>query len=215
MQPLLCGDNNRNNKQPNYNMRVILLIFCLGQICLAGPITEPKFVGDWSETTNGLRGRLLLGVYPQDAFHAQHNSKQAVVYIELQNITSIETIYVSYDPIESPLRCELKNSNGDIVKPNGVALGDLRPAPCRLALPRDSSLRFSATFLAGAPSDSLLISVGEMVAGGAWEIPLESTNVYYLSGTFSPTLPANETNPHVWEGTLKLPPVKISTKDIK
>ena len=198
-------------------MRVIILFVCLTcQLCLAGPVTEPKFIGDWSEPTNGLRGRLLIAERSQDKWDVQNNSRSGVVYLELQNITSGDTLYVYYAEVKSPLRCELRDSIGNNIPTGNVFVNsDWRPQPCWLVLPNDSTLRFSTTILMGAPTNSLLISVGEAIDGGSWKIPLDSTNVYYLSGTFNPTPPVNETRPHVWEGTLKLPPVKISTKDVK
>ncbi len=35
------------------------------------------------------------------------------------------------------------------------------------------------------------------------------TNDYFLSATFTATIPANEEQPPMWEGTLVLPPIKI------
>ncbi|HEY5234407.1 MAG TPA: hypothetical protein VIK35_12820 [Verrucomicrobiae bacterium] len=52
-----------------------------------------------------------------------------------------------------------------------------------------------------------------------WRIPRGDTNDYYLSGTLTltipsgispPTLQGNNIQPIPWQGTLKLPPVKIS-----
>jgi hypothetical protein len=198
-------------------MRIIVLFLCLTcQFCLAGPVTEPKFIGDWSETTNGLRGRLLFAERSPEKWEIQNNSRSGVVFLELQNIASADTLYVYYDEVRSPLHCELRDSVGNVIPLGGVFVNsDLRPAPCWLALPNNSTLRFSTTVFVNSPKNSLLISVGEAMDGGAWKIPLDSTNDYYLSGTFNPTPPENETRPHVWEGTLKLPPVKISVRQIQ
>ena len=196
-------------------MRVIFLFFCLTcQLCLAGQVTETKFIGDWSEPTNGLRGRLLFAERSQDKWDIQNNSRSGVVYLELENLG--DTIYVYYDEVKSPLRCELRDSLGNLVPSGNVFVSsDWRPEPCWLGLPNDSTLRFSTTILVGSPRNSLLISVGEARVGGAWKIPLDSTNVYYLSGTFTPIPPSNAARPRVWEGTLKLPPVKISMESLK
>jgi hypothetical protein len=42
-----------------------------------------------------------------------------------------------------------------------------------------------------------------------WTIPGGGTNDYYLSGELSLKLPKGETRPRAWQGTLKLPPVKM------
>jgi hypothetical protein len=196
-------------------MKRLLPIICIfaNCLCFAGPVTEPKFAGDWSVPTNGLRGRLLLAERAQDKFDVQNKGKQGVVYLELQNLALGDTIYVYYDAKKSPLHCELQDSTGNAVKPYNAVFSDWRPYPCWLALPHDSTLRFSATILTGSPVNALVISVGEALTGGAWEMPLDSTNDYYLSGAFTSMSSTGETRPRVWEGTLKLPPVKISVKN--
>jgi hypothetical protein len=197
-------------------MRTTTLFFVLiSQFCLAGPVTEPNAIGEWSEPTNGLRGRLLFAERVQDKYDVQNNCKEGVVYLELQNLSQGETLYVYYDAKKSPLRCELQDSTGNAVKRWGGVYSDSRPYPCWLALPYDSALRFSATILVGTPPNSLVISVGEIGMGGAWKVPLDATNDYFLSGTFNSLSVTNETRPRVWEGILKLPPVKISIENLK
>ena len=197
-------------------MKKLLPIICIfaNCLCFAGPVTEPKFIGEWSQPTNGLRGRLLIAEGAQNKYDVQYNCTPGVVYLELQNMAVYDTIYVYYNAKRSPLRCELQDSFGNSISSRDVFVSsDARPDPCWLALPLDSTLRFSTTILSGLARNSLLISVGEEGVGGAWKIPLDSTNAYYLSGTFTSMSSTGETRPRVWEGTLKLPPVKISVKN--
>ena len=157
---------------------------------------------------------MLFAERTQDKWDIQNNSRSGIVCLEIENLG--DTIYIYYAEVTSPLRCELRDSAGNAIPLGNVFVSsDWRPTPCWLALPNDSTLRFSTTVLGSSPRNSLLISVGEPMIGGAWKIPLDSTNDYYLSGTFSPTPPENETRPHVWEGILKLPPVRISAKSLK
>lgn len=172
-------------------------------------MTEPKSIGEWSEPVDGLRGRLLFAENVKD----ENGVRIGNIYLELQNLSSGDNRYVYYDAKKSPIHCELNDSKSDGVKVWPGNMSDGMPSACWLALPYDSSLRFDTRLgPAFTPSHPcLFICIG--LEGGTWEIPLTATNDFYLSGTFTTTPPQNETRPHMWEGTLKLPPVKISVKN--
>jgi hypothetical protein len=192
-------------------MKKLLPIICIfaNCLCFAGPVTEPKSIGEWSEPTNGLRGRLLFA----EGIKLQEGARLGWVYLELQNLSAWGAVYVYYDAVrQSPLKCELRDSDGKIVKNSLGAVGEGIPPACWLTLPHDSTLRFLTGGTGSAPDYPSLFVVSAWV-GGKWAIPATATNDYYLSGTFSSTSPTNETRPLVWEGTLKLPPVKISVKN--
>jgi len=190
-------------------MKKLLPIVCIfaNCLCFAGPVTEPKAIGEWSQPTNGLRGRLL---FAEASKADKYGLLIGEVYLELQNVSAGDTMYVYYVASKSPLHCQLHDFGGKTVESEPSPGSDGRPSPCWLALPYDSTLRFDTRLgPAFAPAHPcLFICVG--LEGGAWEIPLTATNDYYLSGTFSSISTTNETRPRVWEGTLKLPPVKIS-----
>ena len=183
---------------------IFVFVNCL---CFAGPVAEPKFTGEWSEPTNGLRGRLLVAEGAKD----KYGVKWGFVYLELQNLSSADTVYVYYAVGKSPLKCELRDSDGKSVKNSLGAAGEGTPPACWLTLPLDSTLRFLTGSSGSAPDYPCLFVVSAWV-GGKWAIPDTATNDYYLSGTFSSVSPTNETRPHVWEGTLKLPAVRIPVK---
>jgi hypothetical protein len=190
-------------------MRILILISLLvGSSCFAGPVTEFKTSGEWSEVTNGLRGRLLFA----EGAVLKYGVKMGEVYLELENVSERGTIYVYYAATKSPIQCELSDSEGKNIKGLPGVPSDFMPSACWLALPHDSALRFSTrvgpSIAPGHPC--LFICVG--LEGGAWEIPLTATNNYYLSGTFTVSAPTNETSPRIWEGTLKLPAVRVPVK---
>jgi hypothetical protein len=190
-------------------MRTALLFFILTcQLCTAAPVNEPKAIGEWSEPTNGLRGRLIFysnGITDRDGV------VKGLVYLELQNLPPGDTLYVYYAVGRMPLKCELRDFSGKSIEESRGAGSDFMPAACWLALPPDSTLRFRTGYSSSAPDFPCLFIISAFI-GGKWHVPMTATNDYYLSGTFSSISTTNGTRPRVWEGTLKLPPVRIEAK---
>ena len=192
-------------------MRILtLLLIVAGQACLAGSIVETMSTGEWSDSTNGLRGRLLYAVQTNH-FGA---AIECDVYLELQNVALGDSMYVRYSYGASQLRCDLRDSNNNTVKTKQGAGSDWMPSSCWLALPNDSTLRFRTGSTSSMPDYPCYFITSGWV-GGKWEIPITATNDYYLSGIFTSSSSTNETRPRVWEGALKLPPVNISVKKIQ
>jgi hypothetical protein len=78
-------------------------------------------------------------------------------------------------------------------------------------LPCESTVRVRADMLLGPQSKPEGLEV--FVPGGCWIIPPNSTSDFFLSATFTP--PKDHPSPlnyHVWQGTLKLPKMKIPVK---
>ena len=71
-------------------MKKLLPIICIfaNGLCFAGPVTEPKATGEWSEPTNGLRGRLLFA----EGIKLQEGARLSLVYLELQNLSLGDTL---------------------------------------------------------------------------------------------------------------------------
>lgn len=186
---------------------------------------EPTSIGAWAESPDNpmqglnLRARLLVSETTDIS-----GSRTALAYVDFQNANhSINTVYVhSYFGLD----CELRDSNGKTVPKTMFSYDGVAPELSWLALPCDSILRCHAN-----PPAILKASGGELlvVAGwGSWRIPRGDTNDYFLSGTLNLTVPKGETppiprhwinggivsdngnRPYVCQGTLKLPPVKIS-----
>jgi hypothetical protein len=178
--------------------------FC--QAGLAVPASDPVSFGEWSQATNGLRARLAFAVATNI-----NGTARGVLYLELQNVSLGDTLYVYYRAAGSPFRCELHDSDGKSVQRYGAPYDGWIPEACWLALPNDSILRFRVTLGGfGVPHNA-----GLFVAGGvedSWVIPPSDKGDHFLSGTLAIAAPKDETRPRVWEGKLKLPLVKISAK---
>lgn len=188
---------------------------------------EPTSIGAWAESTNNpmqglnLKARLVVSEAADIS-----GSRTALAYVEFQNANhSVNTIYVhSYFGLD----CELRDSNGKTVPKLIFIYNGVLPEVSWLALPGDSILRCR-----GGPPGISKASGGELlvVAGwGCWRIPRGDTNDYFLSGTLNLTVPKGEAppvprhlingeiisdngaRPYVCQGTLKLPPVKISSR---
>jgi hypothetical protein len=183
---------------------IFIFVNCL---CFAGSVTEPLSIGEWSEPTNGLRGRLLFA----ERTNNWSLATEGIVYLELQNISPSDTLYVYYNFQNSAPICELHDDAGKMIKNRPDTGSDWLPSSCWLSLPNDSTLRFQTGGSNSEPNHPCLYIISKFF-GGKWEIPLTATNDYYLSGTFSSLSTTNGTRPRVWEGTLKLPPVKIPVK---
>jgi hypothetical protein len=199
----------------------LLLLAC--RCCFAGSAGEPTSFGDWSDSTiggSGLHARLEARLVVSETADVS-GSRTASTYVEFQNTNhSVNPLYVYWGGTNSTLDCELKDSSGKAVPRAMGAYNGVSPDPIWLALPGDSILRFRPALVYWSASN------GELIIGGGsyvelWRIPRGDTNDYYLSGTLTltipsgispPTLPGNNIQPIPWQGTLKLPPVKISAK---
>ena len=142
----------------------------------------------------------------------KYGVREGLVYLELQNLSQGDTLYVYYNVRNSPLKCELRDPAGRNMQNFPGPVSDWMPSACWLSLPHDSTLRFPTGNSSFTPNSPCLFVVSAF-KGGKWVIPMTATNDYYLSGTFSSMSPTNEIKSRVWEGTLKLPAVKISVKN--
>lgn len=197
----------------------LLLLVC--QSCFAGSAGEPTSFGDWSDSTiggSGLHARLKARLVVSETTDVS-GSRTANTYVEFQNTNHmVNTLYVYWGGTNSTLDCELRDSSGKTIPRAYGSYSGVIPDPIWLALPEDSILRFRPALVYWSASNGeLIIGAGSYVE--FWRIPRGDTNDYYLSGILTltipsgispPTLPGNNIQPIPWQGTLKLPPVKIS-----
>ena len=187
-----------------HSLGLFIILTC--RLALAGSTIEPASVGEWSAVANGVRGRLLFGEGEKVA-----GTRMGVLYLELQNVSVGDTMYVYYDASKSPFRCQLVDSAGKTNSSQGAIYDGWIPKACWLALPHDSAVRFRVTLGGfGVPQNG-----GLFVAGcipDCWAIPPTATNDYFLSGRLVVATPNGETRPRVWEGTLSLPRVRLPVK---
>ena len=196
-------------------MKIIVFFLWLATVprCFAQTDTNVIGTGTWSEVVvdskgYGLRGRLL--VYDD---HVRESENHARVYLELQHVFRDFWGF----PMEfhfdlshtNELHFELHDAHGQPMASTGIAIVGMLPPPYRVVLPCDSTLRFradSCNLGPGSRPDGLEILTFPV----CWMLPPGSTNSYFLSATFTPPKdsPSSPDN-HVWQGTLRLPAVKI------
>ena len=182
---------------------LLLVILLSSQVdCFAIDDASILAAGDWSAPVAGtaeartgrgahrpvLRGRLLLCVSPKD--------HSPTFYLELQDFSEVWGITEVYCDVGPNGGCHLESrdrSGKPIVRDEAVFSGGI-PAPRWITLPCDSTIRLRVSPYAASI--------------------YASENDYFVSGTFS-SKPPSDPNDHrldVWQGTLKLPAVKIVPK---
>ena len=194
---------------------IVLFLFLASARCsIAQTDTNVLAVGEWSEPVTDkdhvLRGRLV--VYDDKVQSAANHAR---IYLELQHVfqggcsNAIE-IYFDIGDGADGLRFELRDGLGQAIpkKTNYSIRGHL-PDPYWVTLPCDSTLRLRAdNYNLGSQEkpDGLEIFVHD----GLWLIQSNAATECFLSASFTP--PKDYPSPlgyHVWQGTLKLPRVKI------
>ena len=206
------------------NSRVLTIDILIGVIsccfCLGSEPTNVIAASAWSEPTGCatglpdcglLRGRVLILEGKSAAYAGQVPETQ--VYLELQNVstTTGTAMEVYFDP-RLGLRCEVRDSSGRPPPQVGQGGSGAFPSACWVTLPYDSTIRVRASWYGyGNPRE------------GGLKIPLveplvitgSNTNSYYLSGTFSAQTQSDHVpgpNRVIWQGTLKIPAVKVWPK---
>ena len=192
----------------------VLLLAC--RCCFGQTDTNLIATGDWSTTVSDndgymLRGRLLVYDEHTAPYHAR-------IYLELQHAFKgpgwwDNPLEIYYDIGRGDvLHFEMRDGLNQPVPMYPVSIRGPAPSPSWIALPCDSTERLRADWHNMGPStqpDGLEI----FVVGGCWLIRPNATNDFYLSATFTPPKDhPSSLNYHIWQGTLKLPPVKIPVK---
>ena len=207
-------------------MKLIMftLLFAASRM-LADDDTNMVAAGDWSQpvgTEHGpaIRGRLIVCYFPDQVRPgfktptAAYLETHTVVCLELQEVSlTVRPVGVYRDtlPPNIGLHCELRDSGGKLIprSADGFFAGSFTRSWSWLQ-PHDS-VRWHVSHYLGYREDGVLAV--HLKNGEFWDV--SNTNEYYLSGTFSPRVPENETPPSdidAWNGTLTLPGVKIPIK---
>lgn len=168
---------------------------------------EAMTAGDWSETVNGLRGRLLFG--KAETFNG---TRLATVYLELQNVSDVLSP-IGIGPNRS-LPCAVLDAFNKPVPQSGMPADVWSPDPFWIMLPMDSTLRFRVSVTGYAVPKDAGLSIGLM--SGNWIIPPATHGDYFLSASFvvAPGAVSVRTKTNIppdepWYGVLELPKVKI------
>jgi hypothetical protein len=198
----------------------ILYIVACSRCCgsgLAGGETNVIAASEWSEPVeqhdHSVRGRVIVCEGRSPAYAGE--GQEVLVYLELENVTRSwgQPLKLYCDPMGGA-RYELSDANGRRVPPAPTAGSGGAPAAYWITLPYDSSVRLRANPGGwGTPQNAALALPMRPMAGDYWLIKHGDTNEYFLSATFtvaSPKNGASSAEDRSWEGTLKMPKVKIS-----
>jgi hypothetical protein len=218
-------------------MKLVALILLLASYQCGSAATDTNVLalGDWSEPVGDLdgytiRGRLLICETPH---HRGARGYDTAVYLELQECSDFlaptmqvycnmkGTVALGGHPdaqgrerIEKAAAVwELRDASGKPVPESGGASGGGGPGAYWMTLPCDSTIRLRATVYGGGRMEDGSLAI--FLPGQSWVVPSRSTNEYFLSATFAVDPPTNSFSHleyHVWQGTLKLPKLKIPVK---
>src|SRR3954471_12211503 len=126
------------SKSPWTYLVLLMIILGAGVLASAQVIDERKFeVGAWSNTVNGLRGRLLAA--PGEVFEG---TRMVDVYLELRNVSDVgNPMDVYFDQFRS-ITSSVADAEGKALKqpPNAASIAS--PGPFWLSIPWDGTLRF-------------------------------------------------------------------------
>jgi hypothetical protein len=193
----------------------LLLLTC--RCCFGQTDTNLIAAGDWSALVRDdqsepfLRGRLLV----YDAVQGKSGADHARIYLELQDVSTNGW----YGPIEiycfgTNLDFEMQDGRGQPIPSMALLRWELEPAPYWVTLPCDATVRIRADDATGG-LDPKPNGLEINTANKCWVIPPNATNDFFLSASFTPLKDhPSPLNYHIWQGTLKLPPVKILAKSL-
>jgi hypothetical protein len=188
---------------------LLTLVLCCHWCSAAQPDAGVVGVGEWSEPVKDGDGHTLRGRLVVCDDRPANASNHARVYLELEHGGSALPTEVYLDIESRALNLELRDGHDQLVPRKPVSIRAFSLPTCWVTLPCDATVRLRSDLYAHALTpkpDGLLIMLGS----GTWIIPTNAADDFYLSGTFTP--PADHPSAlkyHIWQGTLKLPKVKI------
>jgi hypothetical protein len=204
-------------------MKVIPLILILAssQFCFAGGETNILAQSEWSEPVTSVQGQTLRARLMITQGHSPAHAgpwPETMVYLELQNVTGSAGLpmQIYFDPGRG-LRCKLLDAKGNAPPVVGGGGSGGGAGPCWITLPYDASVRLRAN----------MYGYGKQVGAGLliqmspptmqrWNLRAGDTNVYFMTGIFTATLPTNHVAKNfaekrsIWNGTLELPKMRVS-----
>jgi hypothetical protein len=200
------------------SLRVAAIILCLviHSRCFGVDDTNVIAQGEWSEPVcneygGAIRGRLLLCSYP-DNRGGPAGRVDVGVYLELQEYSNavVDTLHI-YCDFPRGLKVQVADAAGKAPEPVGIGSSGGSPSPQWISLPIFSTVRLRANVFAGGKLRDGSLGLWFPSEGG-WTIKPTDTNIYFLSGTFTASVPTETTNNFnrsLWSGVLKLPKMKI------
>ncbi len=160
---------------------------------------QDEEIGEWSETVNGIKGRLITG-YDSDF----NGTKMLAVYLELRNVSNRSwEIYFDLDKsIESNVVDGVNKPVAEHPAPASIMAG----TPPWLVLPFDSALRFRVSVSGyGVPKNG---GTNVQMMSGNWVIKPSEEKRYSIEATFR-SAPRKMDIGRSWQGEIELPKVLI------
>lgn len=206
---------------------LVAICLCATVLINIGTAADPvKIVsaGEWSKPVAdnrgySLRGRLILAEKP-----ARDELREAVVYVELQDVGEFVgnslRIYCEMGPTDfrpehkRGLQCEMRDKDQRPIPSAGYPFGGAVPKSEWVTLPVDATIRVRATPFGIRRAKALAISPH---LNGLWEIRDDDPNEYWLSGSFTVDPPDDQKpagEEHVWRGTILLPAMRIVNQQL-
>ena len=182
---------------------LLVSIAIIAIIIAAVPSSAAKSeIGAWSESVNGIQGRLIITEDPKF-----NGTRMIAAYLELQNVSDVGTPIEIYFDSTHVIQCQLLDANDKPIAMPGLSADIMTPLPFWLTLPYDSSLRFRISVSGyGVPKDAGTLI--QMECGG-WLIKATDQGEYALEVTFFSRPSKEDKERRAWKGTLKLPKVRI------
>jgi hypothetical protein len=192
---------NLKGKQRNMNRILTTMVLPLFAVLLIPNLSHATVSedGDWSNTVNGVQGRLSL-----TADQASPGTKIPIVYLELRNVSNT-TIELYFDPML--VQSSVVDMKSQPVEKAMGAASVLLPQRVWLTLPYDGALRFRISVTGYSVSTEGRASI-QMVSGN-WFIRGTDDAAYSVAASFSAKVPSAGPGRPAWTGTLVLPPVRI------
>jgi len=184
---------------------IVFLIQLLISFAAVGETLEQ--VGDWSETKNYLKARLIL----RHRVTPEVEGNETLAYLELCNTCPPQgTIIrkIEFSPTHAMSFC-VKNANGTPIAPKPLFCSTFMSTNALdLAVPQDGTLRFCISMNGGGVSrDETLLY---LKPGEGWYFPHSSNEVYTLSATLTLKRKKDgKLDTARWHGSLELPAVRI------
>lgn len=180
--------------------------------CCASDQTNILVATDWSEPVASVRGRLLVVEGYSPGYEG--TLPETKVYLDLQNVSTSTSgvINIFFNP-KIGLQCRLLDANNEPPPPVGGGGSGSFPSACLVTLPYDCTIRLRASWYGyGMPREKgirIPLYTDDLV------IKANNTNTYYLSGTFTGSVPSDDENSllvPLWQETLVFPKVGITAK---
>jgi len=175
--------------------------------------------GNWSRPVSDSQGYALRGRLVLYEKNIAKEKREVIVYVELQDASDFtgNSIRVFCAMGKSDFRventegltCVLRDSNNRSPRSQAFAFSGGIPQSEWLTLPRDGTLRVRASPFGIWRPKAMAISPQ---ANQLWVIRDGDSSEYFLSGKFCIERNAEQNatgDPHVWRGTIDLPPMKI------